>query len=354
MMIDTDFFPKLEPLNLISFDRAKKRLLIISEGFEERSLSFISQKFNFSFDKIIICRYEPQKESKYNELIKVIESRCLTKDMNSIIFNRFEPFLFEVEINKYLESCSYKYDEVIVDISVMSKYMIMQIMYMLKGYSGNVCLIYTEPVQYAPLEDTKVFDEQNKATLLPSVGVQNIVRTPLLISLVMQQSPSLLVAFLSFNERLVRALLSECNPARVLLINGVAPHVPWRERAMNDIHRNIIKEYYHDNLTNSEGVLERKSSTLYYGETFKLLVEIYKLYCEDYRIILSPTGSKMQAFACALIKICCDDIHIEYPTPESYYVDGYSSSEIRLIHQAYFANFKGYVSELAAQYGLNG
>ena len=236
----------------------------------------------------------------------------------------------------------------------MSKYMILQIIYLLKDYSGFFRIIYTEPMHYAPLQEDNIICEQNNATLLPSDGVQNIVRTPLLTSLIMQQSPSLLVSFLSFNEQLIRALLSECTPSRLILISGVPPYLLWREKAMNNIYKNIIKEYYHDNEIDDNGMLIRKCSTLYYSETFDLLSSVYKSFCENYRIIISPTGSKMQAVGCALIKICCDDIHIEYPTPESYYVDGYSSSEIRSIHQVLFANLESHLNKLADKYELNG
>jgi len=62
----------------------------------------------------------------------------------------------------------------------------------------------------------------------------------------------------------------------------------------------------------------------------------------------------MQALSCALLKICCADIHVEYPTPESYYVDGYSSSEIREIHQVLFTSFKNTIADVSSSFKLNG
>ncbi len=353
-MISSNLIPLVEPVDFSSFSINKSRLLITSEGFEERSLSFLSQELPKCFDKIIISKYYPLKKSRYNELLSVIYKHYSNDVVHEITFNRIEPFLFEIEMQEHLAECSSQFDEIVLDISVMSKYMIMQIMSLLKDYSGELRVIYTEPMQYAPLKESELLEEQTSATVLPSVGVQNIIRTPLLTSLIMQQSPSMLVTFLSFNEQLIRALLSECNPARLMLINGVPPHLAWREAAMNDIHKNIIKEYYRDNQTDKDGLLVRKCSTLNYTETFELIADIYKKFGEDYRIILSPTGSKMQAIGCALIKNCCEDIHIEYPTPESYYVDGFSSSEIREIHQVYFSNFQSHIQLLSGEYCLNG
>jgi len=354
MMKNLNLLPEIEPVDLTSFSIMKQRLLITSEGFEKRSLSFLSQEIEVFFNKVIVCKYRPSKESRYDELINLLERRCSTETINDIVFSRFEPFSFEIEMQDHLLNCSGIFDEIVLDISVMSKYMIMQILCLLKEYTGTLRIIYTEPMQYVPLQELPFIDEQSNAVSLPSTGVQNIIKTPLLTSLIMQQSPSLLVSFLSFNEQLIRVLLSECNPSRILLINGVPPHIPWREKAMNNIHKNIIKEYCHDNPVDENGLLERKCSTLYYAETFKLLASIYKSFGEDYRIILSPTGSKMQAVGSSLIKNCCEDIHIEYPTPESYYVNGYSSSEIREIHQILFVDFKEHVQNLSAQYELNG
>jgi hypothetical protein len=170
----------------------------------------------------------------------------------------------------------------------------------------------------------------------------------------MQKSPTLLVSFLSFNEQLIRALLSECSPMHLYLINGISPRYQWREDAMLFIHENIRKEYIRDNPVNKNNKLERRTSIIDYRETFELLALIYKTHCIDNRIVLSLTGTKMQTIGCALIKLCCPDIHIEYPTPESYYINGYSSSEIRKIHQVVFNDIPDFIKEISMKFQLNG
>ncbi len=62
----------------------------------------------------------------------------------------------------------------------------------------------------------------------------------------------------------------------------------------------------------------------------------------------------MQAVACALIKNCCEDIHIEYPTPESFYIEGYSSSKIKQIHQLIFDKYATNIQNISNMYSLNG
>lgn len=344
--------PQVELIDQEAFLINKRRLLIIAEGFEERSISFLSSSEKIHFDRALVCKYFPPKESKYDELMKLVSQKCDIAEIKELSFNRYDPFEFENQLQKEFERVRL-FDEVVVDISVMSKYMIMQIICSMFDYKGILKLIYTEPLSYAPSENELHNEVQRAATILPSSGVHDIVRTPLLTSIIMQKSPALLVAFLSFNEQLIRALLSEYNPMHLFLINGVPPHLHWREKAMSDIHKNIINEYSKDNLVDENGVLIRKTSTLDYTDTFNLLAEIYRKYCVENRIVLAPTGSKMQSVGCALLKLCCPDVHIEYPTPESYYVAGYSSSEIREIHQVIFENIYSLIKQISHIYELN-
>ena len=140
----------------------------------------------------------------------------------------------------------------------------------------------------------------------------------------------------------------------LFLINSVSKNNLWKNDALLQIHEKIRKEYINDNLLDVNGKLVRKVSTIDYRETFDLIASIYRKHCINYRIILSPTGTKMQALGCALIKLCCPDIHIEYPIPNSFYVEGYSSSEIRKINQVTFNNIRSMINELSEQYKLNG
>jgi hypothetical protein len=345
--------PEIEELKIS--DKVLKRMIIISEGFEQRSLSFLESSKDISNDKIIICRYSPPKQSKYEEMKKVITRFHANTQVEEMVFDRYEPFDFENVICDKFSSIDI-YDEVVLDISVMSKYMIMQFVYSLLAYAGVLRVVYTEPEYYAPTEEKyKSLNQiQNSATVLPSFGVHNVIRTPLLTSTVMQKSPILLITFLSFNEQLIRSLLSECNPMHLFLINGVPPHLKWREKAMIDIHEYIINEYSKDNPLDIERRLIRRTSTLDYRETFELLAKIYRDHCIKNKIVLAPTGSKLQALGCALIKICCPEIHIEYPIPESYYIGGYSSSNIRQIHQIVFDDMPSLLENISIEYQLNG
>jgi hypothetical protein len=274
-----------------------------------------------------------------------------------VTFYRFEPQKFEMEMRRISDNLRMEAsEEIVIDISVMSKLLIMIILCSLQRFEGKVRIIYTEPMDYSPSQEDYLAAKNNINHLhnLPSLGVHDVVRTSLLSSTIMQRRPNAVICFTSFNEQLLRAMLSVINPTHLLLINGVPPHLHWREIAMQEICKGIICDFKDDNDVDTSGSLVRKTSTLNYKETFKEISEIYKRYCYSYRIILAPTGSKMQTVGCAIVKICCPDIHMEYPTPESFYFHGYSSKEIRDVHQVEFPNFSSLIRNICEIEGLNG
>ncbi len=350
--------PAIKKLNTQNIKLGLKRLLIAAEGFEERSMSFpkaLSKNEKY-FQNCLICKYLPEKRTRLDELLA--ELKTLSETEPTVIeFHRFFPYLFESNLNETLSTIMNDFDEILIDISVMSKLLILIIINGLKKYEGTLRIIYTEPYDYAPSQ-TDYIKQRNvidKPIVLPSYGVHDVVRTPFLSSVVMQQSSSLIITFTSFNEQLNRALLSSINPTRLLLINGVPPHLSWREKATQEIHKSIIKDFYDDNPINEQtGLLERSTSTLYYHETFELLTNIYKENCYNFRMIIAPIGSKMQGLACAIFKLCCPDVHIEYPTPESFYIRGYSSEKVRLIHEIEFKNIFTSLRKVSEIYELNG
>ena len=350
-----NILPKLSIFdkNTLGATNEDKRLLITSEGFEERSLFFANQiQVGKVFYDSIICDYFPVKLSRISELLPLIQN--ITINQPQIFeFSRYEPYIFEEKLNSKAEDFS-NYTEIIIDISVMSKLLICIVLYLLRNHNSTIRIIYCEPIDYLPsLEQFTINKEvYGKALDLPSFGVHDVVRTPLLSSIVMQRSPSVLITFLSFNEQLIRALMSTLNPAHLTLINGIPPHLSWRENAMQEIHQTIINEFRNDNKI-SEGRLIRRTSTLNFDQTFETLVKLYKEFCFTNRIIIAPTGSKMQAVACALFKICCPDVHIEYPTPESYFIKGFSSSEIKQIHELKLPLFSSLMNKVTESYKLD-
>jgi hypothetical protein len=140
----------------------------------------------------------------------------------------------------------------------------------------------------------------------------------------MQGQPNAAIAFMSFNELLTQVLINSVNPGRLLLINGRPPHLRWREGATAWIHEQLRSEWPDDDNPLVDGLPARSTSTLDYRETVGVLLDLYWRLATDHRIIIAPTGSKMQAVACYVVHAVHPDVQVEYPTPEGF-LDLYSS-----------------------------
>lgn len=336
-----------------SYNTKSTKLFIVAEGFEKRSLHWISQKSNTTlFQKSIICRYSPSKKSRFDEILGETKKRTQQEPV-ILDYNRFEPTVFEHNFRKCVDEMV-GIEEIILDISVMSKLLIMIILCCLKCYNGKLTILYSEPSQWGPSE--KKYNETVKNRTygtcigLSSVGVGNLVRTPYLSSVVMQNCPILLVAFLSFNEQLINVLINEISPTQVQMINHKCNQAKWRENAMRFIHQELINDFSNSEFKDNVHLYDLMD----YQSVFSKLAEIYRDNCYNYRIVIAPTGCKIHAISCALLKLCCSDVHIEYPTPESYLFDDYSSEKVSNVHEIVFDNYSRIVNELRIEYSLDG
>lgn len=339
--------PLVQEYNAVS--TSSNKLLIIAEGFESRSLAWLNKlEDTVMFDNAIICEYVPPKKSRYTEVLELVTKHTKNSPRN-LKYGRFEPTVFEMELRNCLFDID-MYDDIYVDITVMSKLLIMIVLNELRRCRKSVHIIYSEPVRWGPTEQQykdAMNERKNGCVIgLSSIGVGDIVRTPALSSVVMQKSPVVLVAGLSFNEQIVNILVNEINPEKIFLVNQGCERDLWREDAIQQIHQGILDNYSHQRDVMSKFLLTE------YDKVFEMLVEIYRKYWLTNRIIISPTGYKMHAVSFALMKICCPDIHVEYPTPDSYLFEGYSSNEVKCIHEILFCNFEDTLKTIYRYYRL--
>ena len=330
----------------------RTRMLIIAEGFESRALSWLQMQPSVTlFARTLICRYSPSEKSQYVNMLNTSTLRTETTPI-TIDFNRFDPSPFEAQMKELIESNINDITEVIIDVSAMSKMLIMIVFNLLRDYEITVRTVYSEPETWGPSEAEytlqKKLGQLDAAAGLSSTGICNIVRTPKLSSVAMQDSPSILIAFTSTNGRLLSALVRELTPYATLLINATNDREQWRTDAALEINSQVIQEYpLYQNQVFSCGLLDFRG-------TFEFLAHIYRDNCYSNRIVIAPIGGKIHAVACAIIRNCCPDIHVEYPTPQSYLSETYSSDTIRHIYEINFPTFSNYITELAEEYNLNG
>jgi len=343
-------FPILAPSVKLKPDT--KRIFIGAYGSEERSLGWLlfHQGEGAILDNAFMFRYRHTKgnRNRIAEIRKALTAIGAAIPIN-IIYDARSPFRIEDSVAKHFQPLISSATEIVLDISAMTKLLILVSLCELHKFVGTLRIVYSEAQDYVPSREDyeKAKEGMELIAKYPSRGFQSVIRTKCLSSIRMQGQPITLVAFTSFNEQLVRHMLGTLSPHRLLFINGRPPRndYEWREWATQEIHQKIIEQYLFDNPLDNNGHLTRVSSTLNYIETIHQFERIYKQYGNYERLICAATGSKMQTLGLFFAKVLHPDIHIEYPTPDSYFVKG-ASEGIRKVHEIVFPRFSDFLASL--------
>jgi hypothetical protein len=298
--------------------------VIVAGGFEDRTtalLDLISEVEPGA--RALLIDYEPgDPANQLSRVIGRINNVLLAFDHEHdvIVFNRFYPDGFGKRLALRLMSGIKK---VVIDISSMSKMALLLTLDVCREMDLEVSIFYAEAEFYGPSRED--YEEAKRSAQIhqPSIqvysGIGGVVRSARLSSVAMQGEPLAAMMFMSFNELLTQSLLNCVYPSRLFLINGRPPEHHWREEATAWIHERLRSEWQEeDNPLDSRKLPERSTSTLDYRETVLTLLQLYWRLSSDYRLVLAPTGSKLQTVGAFICRTIHPDIHIEYPTPKGY------------------------------------
>ena len=344
--------PAIQPATKLS--KGPKRLYISGYGFEDRAtgwMSFQEKQGKILTESLIVNYLPPKGENRITEVRKAL--RKIGIDFpNEWEFDITEPGEIEERIKKKIGSVD-KYDEIILDISSLTKFLILIFLCVLSKYKGFLRIVYTEANDYPPSKSQYV-NLKIDPTLIqhfPTQGFGTILRAKCLSSIRMQGQPVCLIAFTSFNEQLIKYMLGTINPYRLIILNGKPPRsdLRWREKATYEIHKKLMDAYKKTNPINSDtGLPQIRVDTLRYHETFNTIEKIYREHCNYERIIVAATGSKMQTVGLFFNKIAHPDIHIEYPTPDSHLFPG-APKGIKYVHEIEIPHFATYLKNLHSE-----
>lgn len=347
MKTATESLPQLSPVGRLPGQ--KRRAFIGAYGFEDRSLGWCLAmgKDRHAISRAFVFKYSHPKGPNRVRDLKAALHRTGASRIKNLRYDMLCPQPLEDTLPEQI--CVDDFDEVVVDISAMTKLLVLLVLCRLQQYGGTVRIVYSEAQEYCPskAEYDPVMGQMAVTARFPSRGAEQIVRLRCLSSIRMQGQPVTLVAFASFNEKLVSHMLGFISPHRLILINGRPPRkdYAWRERATHDIHRRLYQEYDTDNPLNDRGVLARATSTLDYRETVDELEVIYRQHGLFERIICAATGSKMQTVGLYFSKVIHPDLQIEYPTPDSYYFKDMTHG-VRQVHEVVIQSFATFLSGL--------
>ncbi|HXR49223.1 MAG TPA: hypothetical protein VN784_17455 [Candidatus Limnocylindrales bacterium] len=297
--------------------------LIVCAGFEDRALAVLQNAVSLRRPfNVLLIHYGPHfQENKSNIIRKIIQDAGI--NVLEVTYNRQEPAGFGSTMLEKLSGCQ---GRIFVDVSAMSRLLIVQALVALGTRSAgfaNCFVAYAEAREYPPsqgeaeAELTKSESDPCLSILFLSSGVFDVTVVPELSSFAPTGTQTRLVAFPSLDAHHLIAIRNEIQPSRFSFIEGVPPSSQnkWRQRVISAINKL-------DKIPDAERF---QTSTLDYRETLDCLLTLYAGHGERERLLVSPTGSKMQTVAVGIFRALIEDVQIVFPTPLSYLKpDGYT------------------------------
>lgn len=318
--------PKLQPCESLNLDDGD--CVLHAPGFEDRTMDIVNAVRSPGNVGAVLIDYLPFNPlNKLSEVKSALASNGFYIPEDHILkYDRFEPGDFESRLTSVLNQSNVS--SVVIDISTMSKLLIILALSVCIKLDLKVRIIYCEAESYGPSIDEFQCAKTGNLIHQPSLqifsGIHGVVRVDSLASVAMQGQPTAAIVFMSFNDSLTQVLLNTVYPSRLFLINGTPPVHTWREEATAWIHDQVRREWEGDNplsipTADLPALPIRASSTLDYRTTVSLLIGLYWELSASYRILLAPSGSKMQAVGSFIVKALHPDIHIEYPSPAGFF-----------------------------------
>jgi hypothetical protein len=342
----SEAFPKMGPLDLSKIP--EDSVYIGATGFEDRCLTFLEEcnKNSIRFQKVIGIKYEPfDEKNKINEF-KELSSKVTEKNkLEWVTYDRPNPEEFSNSI-KYFEESLGSTENIVIDISGMSKFLIVVLLYGLRDYSGNIHIIYCVAETYYPSrEEYESKKEKHSEDTPPSfltTNVYKIVTTTELSSTSMQGYPLLIIAFPTFNYKEMYALLNEITPQCLIKIEGNPRevHNQWRLEAIRWINRKIDSDF----APNIQDIYKEELSTFDYIKTIDILNGIYDKHKYTHKCIIAPTGSKLQTLGVLFFKQIYPEIQLIYPATSKFSKEYTQGCEE--IWHIKFKNFSQFMIEL--------
>lgn len=219
----------------------------------------------------------------------------------------------------------------------MSRLLIVQAIVAMRssGRGFSQCFIaYAEAKSYPPEQRVveKAIAECDKdplfAALFLSSGVFEVTIVPELSAASLGATQSRLVFFPSFNPDQLTALRLELQPSRYAYIHGIPPSMEnqWRTEAIRRLNHlasceadSADRSKVETNGDTAAAACKREehfnTCTLAYQDTLDCLCKIYNKHGMRDRLLISPTGSKMQVVGVGLFRAFVKDVQIVYPTP---------------------------------------
>ena len=283
---------------------------VAAMGFEARALAGLRRACEGSrgFD-VGLIRYSPELEQNQEEQFLAMGD-AYGLQIQIFEYDRTSPAGMGQELANYVAN----FERAYIDISGMSRLLIVQTLAALVEARLNCIILYSEAEVYPPLREefAEACDAEGPSPSFISSGIIEVASTPELSSVAMFGSPIRLIAFLSFDPSHLSNLVQEIQPTHTNLVRGRPPRakMAWRTDAVAQMNRRMVRML--------RGVETHETCTFDYRVTLNLVLKLYNKHSAFDRIVIAPTGSKMQALAIGIVRGVLSDLQIVYPTPRKF------------------------------------
>jgi hypothetical protein len=286
--------------------------VIVCAGFEERAVVLLQRAVSEGAQSfaVVVVAYYPATEDNLKRLeeIKRLCAGCARVQVWT--YNRRDPAGAGCAL---LDLAGER--KVHIDISGMSRLLIVQLVAEAtrRRILHRTTIWYAEARDYFPREQdvarasTSDDGDALGAAMFLSSGVFGLLVVPELSSVAMQGQPMIVVAFPSWNTMQLAAVRAELQASRYVFVRSVSldPAESWRCNAVMA-------------LNHLENIDERDlacASTLDYRDTLSALLTVYRDHAQREKLVVAPTGTKMQTVAVGIACGWLPDIQIVYPSP---------------------------------------
>ncbi len=335
--------PKIEP-----FDANRPltgAALVFCVGFEDRSIALLKALGPANRpDYLVPIVYSPKDPAnRLNDVtIEITRVGIPEEQQLWLEYDRYIPDNFESTIKKFRNFIA-RSSRLVVDISGMSKLLIILILEACKQLPLELSIIYAEAEVYHPTKDE--FEEKKRdiaqgAPTFLTGDVFALVGAWPFSTVTMQGQARLMIAFPTFNPREMLALVNELSLRDLILLEG-RPHLQkdqWRTEAIRELNSQVEE---------MARVEKRELLTFDYAEVAAELCELYELHGTNRKMLVAPTGSKLQTVGVFMFLQEHPDVQVVYPVTE-YFLKEYTEGAVAL-WQIKFDDFAKLASHLAAR-----
>lgn len=296
--------------------------IVLAAGFEERSYAWLERGEFREGARCVLIRFRnnvPGNGEVYQEYLALARRRFSAENIHVAELHQDAPNQMEADLGGILASLPRSVARLGVDISGMPSYGACMALKSLRSVRSQhpMTVLYTAAEQYNPTYDqyrNLIEREGDDIELLPDTMALEMRETLILDSFSgyrSQNAKTCLAIMAGYEAHRSTGVVDTVNPSLLLLLYGSpgAPDLQWRLDLSRRLHKKLEK---------GRRAADVVVSTLEFGEALTALETFYDNLIDDYDLVVSPIGSKMQTLATYLFWERYPETQLNFPLPIGY------------------------------------